>query len=77
MCVKQKCVSVESIVAPFKCPGGCGSNGVCNSKGHCHCDEGYGGTTCSGSGLGGSVDSGPAIDPFGTCVNMSKIFRIL
>jgi hypothetical protein len=41
------------------CPGGCSDRGVCNSKGHCHCEEGWGGSDCDESGNGGSVDSGP------------------
>lgn len=36
---------------------------VCNNKGHCHCDKGYGPPYCASHGPGGSVDSGPASDP--------------
>ncbi|CAG7730408.1 unnamed protein product [Allacma fusca] len=73
MCVSQKCVPIDSVASPI-CSGGCGSNGVCNSKGHCHCDDGYGGTTCSDSGFGGSVDSGPAIDPYATSLFAKSLY---
>jgi hypothetical protein len=61
MCVKQKCVEVAGIVGTLGADcGDCSEHGVCNSKGHCHCEDGYGGKLCEGSGYGGSIDSGPA-----------------
>lgn len=42
-----------------QCVNGCSDRGVCNSKGHCHCEEGWGPPICDVSGNGGSVDSGP------------------
>lgn len=67
MCVNQKCVPVGSILGSKVpvCDHDCSGQGVCNSKGHCHCDDGYGGTYCEASGYGGSIDSGPARDPYG------------
>ncbi|CRK98583.1 CLUMA_CG011979, isoform A [Clunio marinus] len=65
MCVKQKCLSIEALKLNGKvldCPD-CNGNGVCNSKGHCHCFDGWAPPFCSGPGFGGSVDSGPASDP--------------
>ncbi|CAG0885028.1 unnamed protein product [Darwinula stevensoni] len=64
MCVKQKCRLVESVQSP-SCSGGCFNHGVCNSKGHCHCDVGYAPPHCMEPGPGGSVDSGPASDSSG------------
>ncbi|KAG5679982.1 hypothetical protein PVAND_009517 [Polypedilum vanderplanki] len=65
MCVKQKCLSIQNLRLDGKileCPN-CNGNGVCNSKGHCHCDEGYDPPFCDSPGVGGSIDSGPASDP--------------
>ncbi|XP_072934228.1 uncharacterized protein Meltrin [Epargyreus clarus] len=68
MCLKQKCVSVESVRAAVEkekssvCPSDCSGHGVCNSKGHCHCDAGYAPPLCALPGPGGSYDSGPATD---------------
>ena len=47
------------------CPNNCSGNGVCNSKGHCHCTRGYQPPDCTDPGVGGSEDSGPAADPNG------------
>lgn len=65
MCVKQKCLSIETLKKEGKvldCPD-CNGNGFCNSKGHCHCDEGWAPPFCNEPGVGGSIDSGPASDP--------------
>ncbi|KAG8230722.1 hypothetical protein J437_LFUL010823, partial [Ladona fulva] len=67
MCVNQKCLPVESLVAGGAngkgCPKGCSGNGVCNSKNHCHCKKGFAPPYCDYPGPGGSEDSGPASDP--------------
>ncbi|XP_046382274.1 uncharacterized protein LOC124153219 [Ischnura elegans] len=67
MCVNQKCLPVGSLVAGGPnakgCPRGCNGNGVCNSKSHCHCHEGFAPPYCIYAGPGGSEDSGPASDP--------------
>ncbi|XP_034488305.1 zinc metalloproteinase-disintegrin-like MTP8 [Drosophila innubila] len=62
MCVNQKCMPLDRVHAPA-CPDNCNDNGVCNSRGHCHCDLGFGGESCNKPGHGGSVDSGPATNP--------------
>lgn len=48
MCLNQECVAIDDLRNDGKiteCPG-CNRNGVCNSNGHCHCFEGWGGRTC-------------------------------
>ena len=65
MCVSQKCLSIDSLRSDgrvLECPN-CNGNGICNSKGHCHCNDGYEPPFCDGPGVGGSIDSGPAADP--------------
>ncbi|XP_074027845.1 disintegrin and metalloproteinase domain-containing protein meltrin isoform X1 [Leptinotarsa decemlineata] len=64
MCVNQKCMSVSSLrKAGPSCPEDCNGNGWCNSKGHCHCKDGFAPPHCDYPGPGGSMDSGPASDP--------------
>ncbi|XP_034489289.1 disintegrin and metalloproteinase domain-containing protein 12 [Drosophila innubila] len=66
MCVDQKCLPLDRVRhlgMGSACPDNCNDNGVCNSRGHCHCDVGFGGESCNKPGHGGSVDSGPATDP--------------
>lgn len=68
MCVKHKCVSVESLRANGKapaCPANCSNHGICNDKGYCHCDVGFAPPLCSSPGPGGSECSGPATNPNG------------
>jgi Reprolysin (M12B) family zinc metalloprotease/ADAM cysteine-rich/Disintegrin len=54
VCSNQKCVSVDEL--KIKCPD-CNGHGVCNSKGHCHCEEGWAPPFCNSPGDGGSIDS--------------------
>jgi hypothetical protein len=68
MCVNQKCMAVGSLrqqAGAAVCPQDCNGNGVCNSRGHCHCSVGYAPPLCDYPGTGGSEDSGPASDPNG------------
>ncbi|SPP80365.1 disintegrin and metalloproteinase domain-containing protein 12 [Drosophila guanche] len=68
MCVDQRCLPVEQVRQRgmgTPCPDDCSGNGICNSRGHCHCDVGFGGESCAKAGSGGSQDSGPATDPNG------------
>ncbi|XP_032592713.2 disintegrin and metalloproteinase domain-containing protein 9 [Drosophila grimshawi] len=79
MCVNQQCLSVASVRQQgmgATCPDDCNDNGVCNSRGHCHCDVGFGGESCSKPGHGGSVDSGPATDPSSN-LSISRFLYIL
>ncbi|KAL7633269.1 UNVERIFIED_CONTAM: hypothetical protein RMT77_016374 [Armadillidium vulgare] len=56
-CVNKKCRALSpEEVKP--CPLGCSNNGVCNSKGNCHCDVPYSPPNCLYPGYGGSIDSG-------------------
>jgi len=67
MCVKQKCMAVKDFRAKNNnCGNDCNGNGVCNSKGNCHCKTGYAPPYCDYPGPGGSVDSGPASSPNST-----------
>ncbi|XP_055617337.1 disintegrin and metalloproteinase domain-containing protein 12-like [Toxorhynchites rutilus septentrionalis] len=69
MCWNQRCVSLTHLQendVGEDCAEGCRGHGVCNSEGNCHCDEGYGGQFCEQSGQGGSIDSGPIVDPNST-----------
>lgn len=60
LCVNQKCMPVAALtIGPLSCPEGCKGHGMCNSKGHCHCDIGYAPPFCDIPGAGGSIDSGP------------------
>lgn len=65
MCFNQKCVSKDSIPVPPICRNNCSGNGICNSKGRCHCNYGHGGDECDSGGYGGSIDSGPTVNPHG------------
>ncbi|XP_049859100.1 pneumococcal serine-rich repeat protein [Schistocerca gregaria] len=65
MCVSQRCMPVGSLRAAAVCPQNCNGNGVCNSRGHCHCATGFAPPLCDYPGTGGSEDSGPASDPNG------------
>lgn len=67
MCVNQKCMEVSDVRAQNKyCKNDCNGNGVCNSKGNCHCKTGYAPPYCEHPGPGGSEDSGPASSPIST-----------
>lgn len=65
MCLNQKCLAIDKLrkegLAP-ECPD-CNGNGICNSKGRCHCDDGWMPPFCNNPGPGGSFDSGPATTP--------------
>ncbi|KAH8407940.1 hypothetical protein KR222_004177, partial [Zaprionus bogoriensis] len=70
MCVDQQCLTLQRVRQMglgASCPEECNGNGVCNSRGHCHCAVGFGGESCNKPGHGGSPDSGPATDPSSKC----------
>ncbi|XP_043653610.1 disintegrin and metalloproteinase domain-containing protein 12 [Drosophila teissieri] len=79
MCVDQRCLPVATVRQTgmgMPCPENCNGNGICNSRGHCHCDVGFGGEACSKAGSGGSPDSGPATDPNGS-VGFKRFLYVL
>ncbi|XP_017067188.2 LOW QUALITY PROTEIN: disintegrin and metalloproteinase domain-containing protein 12 [Drosophila eugracilis] len=79
MCVDQRCLPVATVRQKgmgSPCPDDCNGNGICNSRGHCHCDVGFGGESCSKAGSGGSPDSGPATDPNGS-VGLKRFLYVL
>ncbi|KAH8383474.1 hypothetical protein KR009_008880, partial [Drosophila setifemur] len=79
MCVNQRCLPVATVRQKGMgraCPDDCSGNGICNSQGHCHCDVGFGGESCSRPGSGGSQDSGPATDPNGS-VGFKRFLKVL
>ena len=67
-------------VGPLSCPDNCHDRGVCNSRGHCHCDDGWAPPYCQFPGPGGSLDSGPASNPKGSSASTALyviIFALL
>ena len=64
-------------IGPASCPGKCNGHGMCNSKGHCHCDIGYAPPYCDVPGPGGSIDSGPASDSEATSSNWFILLYIV
>uniref|UniRef100_A0A8D8WTN9 Disintegrin and metalloproteinase domain-containing protein 12 n=1 Tax=Cacopsylla melanoneura TaxID=428564 RepID=A0A8D8WTN9_9HEMI len=75
MCVHGKCTNVTAVRSALSvrdCVNNCSDQGVCNSRGHCHCNPGFAPPHCEYPGVGGSVDSGPASDP-----NESRLFITL
>ncbi|XP_046575534.1 disintegrin and metalloproteinase domain-containing protein 9-like isoform X1 [Haliotis rubra] len=64
ICVNHKCVPLAKMNIP-QCPGnGCNGQGVCNSNGNCHCNNGFDPPYCNRPGFGGSVDSGPSSNEY-------------
>ncbi|XP_051901816.1 disintegrin and metalloproteinase domain-containing protein 12 isoform X2 [Pristis pectinata] len=57
-CIGRRCQDVSAFGVE-ECLRKCNSHGVCNSNDNCHCDAGWAPPYCTGSGYGGSVDSGP------------------
>ncbi|XP_063001773.1 disintegrin and metalloproteinase domain-containing protein 15 isoform X2 [Elgaria multicarinata webbii] len=79
VCVDKRCQDL-SVLKLDVCQ--CNGHGVCNSKGHCHCQPGWAPPNCESSGSGGSVDSGPpATDQAGsgtsTALLLTALFLIL
>ncbi|XP_072353912.1 disintegrin and metalloproteinase domain-containing protein 12-like isoform X3 [Scyliorhinus torazame] len=57
-CVDTKCQDV-AVFNVQNCDQACNNKGVCNSKDHCHCQDGWSPPYCAVAGGGGSIDSGP------------------
>ncbi|KAL1449769.1 hypothetical protein WDU94_002244 [Cyamophila willieti] len=80
MCVNRKCTSVTAVreAMPVRdCPNNCHDQGVCNSRGHCHCKPGFAPPYCEYPGVGGSLDSGPASDPNESRLLITLLFAFL
>jgi len=56
-CVDNECLLLQMNNCSEKCNG----NGICNNKGHCHCDNYWDPPYCDKKGRGGSFDSNPAM----------------
>ncbi|XP_021515582.2 disintegrin and metalloproteinase domain-containing protein 26A-like [Meriones unguiculatus] len=63
LCIAKKCVR-KSVLLTNCSEALCHMQGICNSKHHCHCDDGWEPPFCLSHGYGGSIDSGPPPMPF-------------
>ena len=78
LCVNRKCLPVANLkVGPNSCSNNCNGHGICNTKGNCHCDDGYAPPICVMKGNGGSLDSGPASHPGGTTALLTFLYVCL
>ncbi|XP_019401445.1 PREDICTED: disintegrin and metalloproteinase domain-containing protein 26A-like [Crocodylus porosus] len=59
VCMNRTCVGLLVDQGACQAERDCNGNGVCNSKGNCHCHVGWAPPDCLKPGSGGSVDSGP------------------
>ncbi|XP_043357766.1 disintegrin and metalloproteinase domain-containing protein 15 isoform X2 [Dermochelys coriacea] len=57
VCSSGQCRDVSELGVQ-ECRSKCHGHGVCNNKGHCHCEAGWAPPACNSPGTGGSVDSG-------------------
>ncbi|NXD12624.1 ADAM9 protein, partial [Nothocercus nigrocapillus] len=72
ICINRTCVpEAEHLTSPCSAEKTCRGKGVCNTKGNCHCDDGWAPPYCKFAGFGGSIDSGPAP------VTKKGLFRLL
>ncbi|KAJ7307338.1 hypothetical protein JRQ81_009348 [Phrynocephalus forsythii] len=74
ICMEKKCQDLSSLKLPA-CQ--CNGHGVCNNKGHCHCEPGWAPPDCQSSGAGGSVDSGPATKEQGSGASTALVLTSL
>ncbi|XP_064201530.1 disintegrin and metalloproteinase domain-containing protein 15-like isoform X2 [Anguilla rostrata] len=61
-CLDRQCRDA-AVFGVEECQRKCSGHGVCNSNHNCHCDVGWAPPDCKYSGYGGSVDSGPMVEP--------------
>ncbi|KYO28731.1 hypothetical protein Y1Q_0018092 [Alligator mississippiensis] len=76
VCMNRTCVGLLADQGACHPQRDCNGNGVCNSKGNCHCHVGWAPPDCLQPGSGGSVDSGPvrrALTPFSSNTQRGKI----
>uniref|UniRef100_UPI0037E7FB42 disintegrin and metalloproteinase domain-containing protein 9 n=1 Tax=Semicossyphus pulcher TaxID=241346 RepID=UPI0037E7FB42 len=61
-CLDFQCVNASALLPNLNCDARttCHGQGVCNDRGNCHCEDGWGPPHCNRSGRGGSINSGPA-----------------
>ncbi|XP_009675822.2 disintegrin and metalloproteinase domain-containing protein 21-like [Struthio camelus] len=72
ICINRTCVpEAKYLTSHCSAERTCRGKGVCNTKGNCHCDDGWAPPYCQFAGFGGSIDSGPAP------VTKKGLFRIL
>lgn len=72
MCLRQRCMAIETLLLTGEvrnCPDNCNGHGMCDNRGHCHCDVGFAPPSCDSPGPGGSEHSGPASDPNGNLLS--------
>ncbi|XP_025916065.1 disintegrin and metalloproteinase domain-containing protein 21-like [Apteryx rowi] len=61
ICINRTCVpEAKYLTSHCSSKRTCRGKGVCNTKGNCHCDDGWAPPYCQFAGFGGSIDSGPA-----------------
>ncbi|XP_066467181.1 disintegrin and metalloproteinase domain-containing protein 15 isoform X2 [Tiliqua scincoides] len=73
-CVEQRCQDLATLNLPV-CQ--CNGRGVCNNKGHCHCQPGWAPPDCQSGGVGGSIDSGPAVAERGSGTSTALLLSAL
>ncbi|XP_041476581.1 disintegrin and metalloproteinase domain-containing protein 9-like isoform X2 [Lytechinus variegatus] len=76
ICLNFQCQNISAVgIRP--CPYNCHGNGMCNSKSHCHCYQGWAPPLCNTPGYGGSIDSGPAGPPDNVVVVTRTVTKVV
>ncbi|XP_077178221.1 disintegrin and metalloproteinase domain-containing protein 15 isoform X3 [Paroedura picta] len=73
-CIDQRCQDLPALKFPVCL---CNGHGVCNNKGNCHCQPGWGPPDCRSSGRGGSADSGSPATERGSATSTALILSSL
>ncbi|KAM6241272.1 disintegrin and metalloproteinase domain-containing protein 9-like [Spheniscus humboldti] len=72
ICINRTCVPEEKyLTSRCSAKTTCRGKGICNTRGNCHCDNGWAPPYCQFIGFGGSIDSGP------TPVTKKGLFRFI